>query len=167
VPRHGHVRRALRAWVLPLAASLACAGAGAAQTGTLPVSAVVLSKSNCSITGGGALSLDFGNIDPAATANATASLTTTIRCVGSAAQATYSFAADSGQHALGVGNRRMQHATVATEFLWYSLAISPASATIPKGATQVITITGTITPAQFQDVRAGSYSDRVAITLTP
>lgn len=147
-------------------AALCCGNTVQADSGNLSVSAVVLSRSSCRIDGPSNLTLGFGNIDPASATNATATVNTTIRCTGSDNLATYSFAAGDGQN-LQAGNRRMRHGAVATEFLPYSLSISPASATIPKGATQLITITGTITPAQFQNVRGGFYSDTVAITLTP
>jgi hypothetical protein len=158
----------MRARVILAALLVCCASAAhAADRGTLAVSAVVLSKSNCRITSGNALTLAFGTIDPASTSDATVTTTASVRCTGSATLATFSFQADNGLFPLGSGKRRMQHGTVATEFLPYSLAITPTSASIAKGDTQLITITGTITPPQFQDALAGGYSDRVAITLSP
>lgn len=147
-------------------AALCCGSTAQADSGSLPVSAVVLSRSTCRIDGPSNLTLAFGAIDPASLANATGTVSTTIRCNGSDNLATFSFVAGNGQNLLA-GSRRMRHAVVLTEFLAYDLAISPASATIAKGTTQLITITGTITPAQFQNARAGVYSDTVAITLTP
>jgi len=157
--------RARSAAIALLALAAACVAR--AESGTLSVSAVVLSKSVCRITGATTMTLAFGAIDAASTANATASITNTIRCLGSDSMATYSIVAGNGQNPLGAGNRRMRHATIPTELLSYSLSITPSSASIPKGSTQVITITGTITPPQFQDVRVGGYSDTVEITLNP
>jgi spore coat protein U-like protein len=148
-------------------AALCCGPTAQAESGSLAVSAVVLSRNSCRITGPSNLTLPFGNLDPASATNATATVSTTIRCTGSDNFATYAFTADSGQNPQGAGNRRMRHGTVVTEFLPYALSIAPASATIPKGTTQLITITGTITPAQFQNVLGGLYSDTVEITLTP
>jgi spore coat protein U-like protein len=147
--------------------ALCCGCTAQADSGSLSVSAVVLSRSSCRITGQSSLTLPFGNVDPASATDATATVSTTIRCAGSDNFATYAFAAGDGQNPLGAGDRRMRHGTVVTEFLPYGLSIAPASATIPKGATQLITITGTITPAQFQNVLGGLYSDTVPITLTP
>lgn len=148
-------------------AALCCGTAAQADTGSLPVSAVVLSRSACRITGSTNLTLAFGTIEPASATNATASASTTIRCAGTDKFATYSFTAGDGQNPLGAGERRMRHGAVMTEFLSYALSVSPASATIAKGATLLITFTGTITPAEFQNAVGGSYSDTVAITLTP
>jgi len=66
-----------------------------------------------------------------------------------------------------VGARRMQHASLAAEFLPYDLAVSPSTGSIAKNAQQTITITGTVKPTGFQNAAAGGYSDTVAITLTP
>lgn len=143
------------------------AAASHADTGTLTVSAVVLSKSNCNITSGNALTLPFGQIDPSSAADATATVTASIRCNGGANLATFSFSLGDGNHSTGRDARRMQHDLLTTEFLPYSLTATPNSATIAKGATQLITISGTITPAQFQNARVGFYSDTVRITLTP
>ena len=149
------------------ALAAALASAGHADTGTLAVSAVVLSKSNCIITSGTTLTLPFGEIDPASATDATASVTATLRCNGSADPATFALTVGDGSHATGPAARRMRHGLLTTEFLPYSLSASPAFATIAKGATQLITISGTITPAQFQNARVGTYSDTVRITLTP
>jgi hypothetical protein len=61
----------------------------------------------------------------------------------------------------------MRHLTTTTEFLPSSLSFSPASATIPKNPEQAIVVTGRITPASMQNALAGSFSDTVAITVSP
>ena len=61
----------------------------------------------------------------------------------------------------------MRHATIATEFMAYSLSLSPAAATIVKNTTQNITVSGTVVPADFQNAAAGAYSDTVVLTLDP
>lgn len=137
----------------------------AADSGTIQVGAVVLSKSNCRFNNG-ALTLDFGEIDPSSNTNATATATKVFRCGGSATNATFSITAGSGDHFSG-GTRRMQHGTTTSEYLAYSLALSPATATVPKNVDQTLTITGTITPAQFGNAIAGAYSDTVTLTINP
>ena len=67
----------------------------------------------------------------------------------------------------GAGVRRLKHTSAATEFMPYSLSLTPASASIAKGATQDITVSGSILPADFQNVRSGSYSDTVVLDLYP
>jgi spore coat protein U-like protein len=142
------------------------AAAGHADTGNLAVSATVLSRSLCLISGARTMNLAFGTIDPASTVDATASVTTSIACIGNR-PATFSITAGGGLHGLGTGNRRMQNAGDAAEFLPYALSVTPAAATIPQFTFRLVTISGTIVPTQFQDVRFGAYSDTVAITLNP
>jgi hypothetical protein len=149
-----------------LAGAAACA-AQAADTGSLVVSAVVLSKSNCRFSGTSSATLNFNSISPAATADAVATSSLVIRCGGSAANATFAIAAGDGLFAAGAGAPRMRHAATVTEFLPYTISLTPASATIPKNTDQTITITGRITPTQVAGAIAGSFSDLVAITLAP
>jgi spore coat protein U-like protein len=144
-----------------------CTSTARADSGSMAVTAVVLSKSSCRITGATTLNLAFGNINPGSPADATASASTTIRCDGSAKLATFSFTADGGQNASGPGSRRMKHLLDATQFLPYSIEITPSAATIPRSTEQLITINGTITPAQFRNAVMGDYSDTVAITVSP
>lgn len=136
-------------------------------TGAFTVSAQVLSKSNCKFTGSTTATMNFNTIDPASTSDALATASFTIRCGGSAPNATFAMAAGDGMWALSPGAQRMRHATVSTEFLAYSLSFSPASATIPKNTDQNIAVTGRVTPSAMQDALAGTYSDVVAITVSP
>jgi spore coat protein U-like protein len=135
--------------------------------GSFTVSAVVLSKSNCKFVGGNSGTLDFSSLDPSATSDAVATVSFTIRCGGSAPNATFALSAGDGLWASSPGSQRMRHLTTTTEFLAYSLSFSPASATIPKNTDQAIVVTGRITPAGMQSALAGSYSDTVAITVSP
>lgn len=151
-----------------IASLLALAGtvAQAADNGSVVVSAFVPSKSNCKFNSG-TLALPFGNVNPASVVNATASASTTFRCSGSAPLATFSITASNGLYSTAPDARRMQHATVPTEFMAYSLTLSPTSATVRKGVDQTLTVMGTIQPSAFQNVPAGTYQDTVLITLTP
>lgn len=148
---------------LMLAASLTAQAAGSSS---LAVSAVLLSKSNCKFAAG-AMVLDFGTLNPSSTSNATATATKGFSCEGAAPIATFTISAGNGLHSTGPGARRLQHATLATEFMAYALTLSPTSATVLKGSAQTLTVTGTIVPADFQNSPAGVYSDTVIITLTP
>ena len=140
--------------------------AGAAAQSSVSVSAVILSKSNCKFDSNAVITLAFGEIDPSSNTNATATATRGFKCGGSAANATFLITADDGLHASGAGQRRMKHATL-NEYMSYSIALSPETATVPRNSAQTLTITGTITPAQFADVPAGGYSDTVLISLLP
>lgn len=164
-----HVRRAAIRGIRCLGAALLAAAvvAAHADSASITVTAVVLSKSNCKFSGGGAMTLAFGTINPSSASNATATATRNFSCNGSAPNATFLISAGDGLYASTPGVRRMRHGTTLTEYMTYGLALSPTSATVPKGSTQTLTVTGTLTPTDFGNVLSGSYSDTVAITLTP
>ena len=109
----------------------------------------------------------FGTIDPSSAVNATATVTVSFLCLGSGPGTTYLLSAGNGSYAAGAGLRRMRHASVGTEFLPYSLSITPASANIPRFAVQNVTITGTVAPVDFRNAMAGGFSDTVVLTLDP
>lgn len=148
-----------------LAAALS--GPAAADAMNMSVGATVPSQSNCRFRNVASLLLDFGNINPGSGSNAVATTSFTIRCTGSADPATYAVSAGNGLYGTGPGSRRMRHATTLTEFLPYALSFSPASASIPKGVDQPITVTGTIQPFQFANVAQGDYTDTVLVTVSP
>jgi len=143
-------------------AQLALAGGNA----TVAVGATVLSKNNCKFRTAGSPSLAFGNIDPSGSANATASATLTIRCAGASPTVAYALNHDSGQHETGVNLNRMKHAML-NMYLPYALTLAPSSGTVGKNVDQAITLSATITPANFQNAVAGAYADTVVITLAP
>ena len=133
----------------------------------MPVSATVLSTSKCRFNAPGSTTLAFGTIDPSGIANATATGSLVIICAGSAPSATFAITDDSGLNSTGVGAYRMQHAVTATAFLGYSVGYSPQTATIPKNTNQTITVTGTVTPAQYGNAIAGNFTDTVTVTVSP
>lgn len=140
--------------------------AQAAGTGSLAVTAFVPSKSNCKFSTG-AMTLNFGNINQSSGVNATGSATTTFTCNGSAPLASYSVSAGDGLYSTGPGARRMRNSSLPTEFMAYSISLSPASGSIGKGVPVTLTVAGTIQPFQFQNVAAGAYADTVVLTLAP
>ncbi len=139
----------------------------AADTNTLNVSATVLSNSVCNFRPPKTSTLNFGNLDPTNPIDVTVSTTATIRCAGNAANATFFISDDDGLYETGPDANRMRNAVVLTEFLPYSLALSPITATIPKNTDQIITISGTVLGADYQTAYVGSYSDTVIITVAP
>lgn len=145
-------------------AALAAAGAAHAVSGTLAISAVVLSKNSCTFRGA-TPALEFV-IDAAASTAKTATISWTLRCMGSSAVASWAMSADGGMHADIGGMRQMEHATDTSEHLAYTLSV-PASGIANKGEDTAFTISGSIDPAAFQNALPGTYSDTVTITLTP
>ncbi|HEX7888040.1 MAG TPA: spore coat protein U domain-containing protein [Ramlibacter sp.] len=157
------------AWTLCALAAAATFLAPAAQAETrgFAVGAVIVSKSNCKFNTP-TLLLDFGTINPASTTTATASVSSSVTCNGGqGSTVTLAFTLGAGTFDSGPGARRMRHATTLTEFLPYSLGVTPASATIAKNGTLAFTVNGSILASQFQNVMAGNYTDRVAITVSP
>ena len=133
----------------------------------MTVSAVILSSSNCRFVVPKSTTLAFGTIDPSSLANATTSGSLVVRCGGSAANATFAITHDSGLYETGAGLYRMRHSVTPTAYLAYDVSYSPQSATIPKNTNQTITITGTVTPAQFGNAIAGNFTDTVTVTVSP
>ncbi|MEJ5989620.1 spore coat protein U domain-containing protein [Ramlibacter sp. PS3R-8] len=136
------------------------------SSGTLAVTATVLSKNNCRFATS-SLNVPFGTIDPGLTSNATVTVTSTFRCVGSAATAAYLISVDDGLWATGTNARRMRHATTTTEFMPYALSVSPTTGTVAKNVDETFTIIGTVLPVDYQNRLSGAYSDTVVLTLTP
>jgi hypothetical protein len=150
--------------VLALAAALpAVAFAGSYS---LAINATVLSASNCKFTTVAGSVLAFGAIDPSSLTAKTASITLQMKCSGSAATAAYGLSSDDGLHAAGAGLPRMIHAVNLTEFLPYTLN-TPISGTTPKNVVTTLTITGTISVANFQNAIAGNFADTQVLTLSP
>lgn len=157
------LRGALTAALL-LASGLAAQAA--TSSGTLPVTATVLSKNVCKFVTPN-VNVPFGTIDPRLATNATVTVTTTFKCTGSAPTAAFLITVNDGLWSTGANARRMRHATTTTEFMPYSLAVSPTTGTVAKNVNQVLTITGTVLPVNYQDRFSGTYSDTVVLTLTP
>lgn len=160
-------RSALRALLVALAASAALAGlrVHAANSGTLTLSATVLSKNVCKFNTT-ATALNFGTIDPTSTAPVTVSLSLSYRCNGSDAVATWSVGSDDGLNETGPGQPRMRHTTSPAFYLPYSLSF-PASGNAPRNVNQTMTVTGTVMPAAFAAAIAGSYSDTLVLSILP
>jgi spore coat protein U-like protein len=154
-----------------LLAALLLAGSLAAHAGkdsdAMSVSATVVARTGCLFVNNGSPALlNFGQIDQASLANATATAQVTVRCRGNF-WVTWSLAADNGLNPAGTV-RRMRNDTIATELMPYTLGFSTTGATwllLWAGRQATINITGTITPANFRSVAAGDYSDTVKLTL--
>ncbi len=149
----------------------ACAPA-TADNAVLAVTATVVSKGKCTFATGtvfnAALKNNGTDIDPSLSAPATATATGSFICVGNGNQpVTFVVAADDGSHRLASGPRRMRHESVITEYIPYSLSISPSSASVPKNESVTVVITATALASDFQNVIAGRYSDTVTVSVSP
>jgi spore coat protein U-like protein len=138
----------------------------AADTASISVTAVVLSKSNCKFNSANA-TLNFGVLDPSNPVDKTVSTSIGFNCRGSADPATFYITDDDGLYKTGLNGNRMRHTTITTEFLPYGFTLSPPSGTVPKNTNQSVTITGTVGGLDYQDATAGNYSDTVVISIEP
>lgn len=160
-------QRGIRRWFAAagIAAGLLALPVDAANTGSLTLSATVLSKNVCRFNST-ATALNFGNIDPTSAAPVTVTLSLVFRCNGSDAVATWAVSSDDGLHELGAGQPRMQHAASPVNYLPYSLSF-PASGSAPRNVNQTISVIGTLSPANFSTAIAGSYSDTLVLSILP
>jgi spore coat protein U-like protein len=138
----------------------------AAGTNVVTVSATVLSKSQCKFNSNTA-TLDFANLDPTNPVDRTVNTSITFRCGGSAPNATFSITDDDGLYEIGPDRNRMRHTTTPTEYLPYSLTLSPTSGTVAKNTNQTLTVTGTVRGVDYQDARMGNYQDTVVVSIEP
>jgi spore coat protein U-like protein len=142
------------------------AGAAAfGDSGTLAVTATVLSKSVCKFDTKTS-TLDFGPLDPAVAADVNAMASVDYVCRGSAPVAAFLFTDDNGQNPSGPGARRMRHAA-APELLPYGIAFSPASGAVPKNVHRTLTISGIVRWTDFRGSMAGAYTDSVVVSILP
>lgn len=168
-PTAASARNLRRLAALALGAALAAItglDAAASPTHTVAVGAVVITKNKCQFTNGGPTALSFGAIDPSSTANATATATIGFRCTGSSPIAVYNVTSDDGLHETGAGAPRMRHATSTGEYLKYAINL-PQSGAVPRNTNQVLTVTGTVLAADFQNALAGAYADSVVLSIAP
>jgi len=155
---------------LALALLLASGIAAASGTTTLTVNAKI--SGGCKVSTAPAL-LDFGTIDPNGSTNAVATQTLVMKC----SNGTTSTAAtdDNGLHFAGA-TKNMVHSVTATALLPYALAYTNDTGFVGAGfaaaaASRIVTVTGTITPAQYAGALATTgaqlYADTVVITVNP
>jgi len=136
------------------------AGISFADTNTLTVSGNVVGvcKFNSATS-----TLAFGALDPSSGAAASVAGSTTFWCTKGVS---FTLGDDGGLY--NSGGPRMRHATTTTEFIPYSLGMTPTAATGSGPATPItLNLSGNITFADYSNAEAGNYSDTVIITITP
>jgi spore coat protein U-like protein len=97
----------------------------------------------------------------------TVNASTTFRCNGSAPNASFSITQDFGLYKTGPGWNRMRNTTATTQYLPYTVTLTPSSGTVPKNTIQTLTLSGTVLGSDYGDAFVGNYSDTVVITLSP
>lgn len=116
-----------------------------------------LAADSCSFAGASS-ALAFGNLDVLSTADATTSVTITVRCSGNP---TWFLTSNNGLYPNGL-IKRMKHQTL-NEYIPYMLTFSPTSGN--KHTT--INGSGLILNSDYINASAGSYADSVTITIIP
>jgi len=149
--------------VLPV---LFLAGTLYAADQTITVSAVVLSKSICKFSTATS-ALAFGTLDPGNPVDVTVSTTIGFRCMGSAPVATFLITDDDGLQETAPDRNRMRHGSLPAAYLPYGMTLSPTTATVPKNAPQILTVTGTVLGADYRNAAWGNYTDTVVISINP
>jgi len=155
-----------RILALSMLAAGAMSSAFGADTYSLSVSATVLGRCKFTQAAGQTLTITntVGGIDPSLAGPATGTATITYKCTTNQAPA---FTTDTGTHASG-GNMRVADAG-ATNFMTYTLGLAGGGngAGFGAGTDKTLTVTGTITSANYVAAPAGAYSDTVVVSVNP
>jgi hypothetical protein len=102
--------------------------------------------------------IQFGTLDPSLAHNVNASTSAAIQCTAGAQSPTWSFTGSHGNAPL-----QMKHSTV-DEYIPYSVAASYVTGGVGN---QQWNITATILGANYQNARAGTYSDQLIMQISP
>lgn len=142
-------------------------GASRAATGTVSVSATIVSNGWCWFTTAGT-TLDFGALDPGNPVDVGATAALRFRCLG-VPSVTYYVSDDDGLNETGPNGNRMQHTGLPGTYLPYSFDLSPRTATISWSpfVLRTLNVTGTVRGADYQNAAPGAYSDAVVLTIDP
>jgi spore coat protein U-like protein len=140
-------------------------GTGHADSQVVTVTATVLSGNHCFFTSKTA-SLAFGNLDPSDPVDREVTTSITFRCPGREPQTTFAVSDDHGLHETGPDAPRMKHQS-STDYLPYTLTLTPTSGTIARNTGGTLAISGTVKGADYQDAVPGNYSDTVVISIAP
>jgi len=137
--------------------------ASAGGTNTLTVNATVLGACHFNTA---ASTLSF-TLDPSSGADAVATVVPTFWCTRGTTLTT-PVTTDNGLNFLG-GSKRMKSTANPTEFIPYTVALTPASTLGAGKSTPInLTVTGTVLNANYINaLAANDYTDTVVITIAP
>lgn len=148
-------------WMAAAVLFLAAGSAMAADTATVTVTAMV--TPTCQFVTNTA-TLDFGTLDQTSGNPGTAATSVQFWCTTGA---TASFTDQGGLHDAG-GSKRIQHATVPTAFIPYTMTLTPSgTAGAGPGSPLSLAIAGNINFVDYQNATGGNYSDTVTIDVNP
>lgn len=151
--------KTLRIAALAAIAALS-SGVHAADNADLTVTASV--SSVCKLTAVPAM--NFGALDPSANSNATASSVIEYKCTKGVAPSSFTVGGQSG----GSYSGTLTGASASPDSIAYAIAWTAPTAAgsgFGDGAEKTVTLNGTIQYANFQNVKADTYSATVAIII--
>lgn len=157
--KHNRIVKAVAATLLTFAASTAVA-----DTQSLSVTASVTSV--CKFNSGQSPVLAFGSIDASGTTGVTATPANVLyRCTNGT-----SAAVDTA--VTGARSMAGQTPLAATDTLGYTLSFSSGATGTgsgfgASGTAITLVVAGTMTAAQYNGAKAGSYAETVTLTVTP
>lgn len=143
---------------------------GYAASSAVPVNATVVSRNAWCFFSTDTLALNFGTLNPANDTPVSSSASVTFNCYRLFQPTVFSITDDGGLYKTGPNNRRMRNTSHLTEYLPYSLSLTPATGTITfwDGLVgKTLTITGTVAATDYQNAFVGNYTDTVKITIAP
>ena len=148
--------------VLKLVAAtlLTCTAGLAAAAGSQTLAVTASVQGICKFSAA-STPLTFGSIDPSSTVNKVTTANVLYKCTKGTASL--------GVTATGGLARNMISGTTA-DTLGYTLSFTGDTSTgtgFGPGTDLTMVATGTITPAQFQNVTAASYAENVTLNITP
>lgn len=166
IPGPSRATRRAAAGIAFLAMLLPAVPALAAASAAVTVSAVVLVKTNCRFITS-AVTLAFGDLDPANPVDVTVSAPIRFRCNGGPPTVVFLATDDDGMNETVPGGNQMRRTTPPATLLPYEFSVSPASGTIPRNTPQTLTVTGTVRGADYQAALTGDYVDTVVVSINP
>lgn len=134
-----------------------CGFAAAADSTTLAVSASIQAVCKFNTT---SYALGFGSINPSGGSNATATANVTYKCTNGTTPS--GIAPTSG----GLSRTMTDGGTNSLAYT-LSLGAIAAGSGFGSGETKTVVVSGTITPTQFQNAVAASYTENVTLDITP
>lgn len=140
-----------------------CSGAAL----NLTISATILSNNQCKFKNPSSRTLAFGDLNPLVPVDVTRQATLQFSCFGKDNNVSYAIGDDDGLHEAAPDAHRMLHATLPGSYLPYTFSVTPGSGTSVKNAVVTLTVTGTVRGSDYQLAPAGSYADRVVVTIVP
>lgn len=139
----------------------------AVKTAPVAIGATVLSTNKCLLSAPSAI-LNFGALDPANAVVVTVSTTMTFNCKGKDDPVFFTITNDDGLNSIAPGTTRMINSAAApVQYLPYTFTLLPSAGSVPKNSDTLLTIQGTVQPADYENAVPGAYVDTVVITINP